>query len=174
MARWRANKRKQRTTREFHPGVNSSRDHIPAVGGRALDDYDLETGRARAPRKRRQLTLFVVFALILFAVVAGVVWSEASGFWEFMGAYASIGRLFVLVAAPFVLIAVQIYYYAGVGTEWPVATAFRLVMIGSMLGIVACVIFLAIGRSEDRLTEYGVIGWLALGLAVVGYVGQRD
>ena len=178
MGRWRPKKRKQWPKTELHPGVNYSRGYIPSVGGRASDEYSLRSGKVRSLRKWRQLALFALGTLVLFAAVAWFVWPHSSGFWDLVGAFAILGKYFVFVAGPLALIAVLIYYYSAVGTEWPVRTAYRLVMIGSVLGVAASAIILAVGYFEGRLGEYGSFWWLAAPalavLAVVGYVGQRE
>jgi hypothetical protein len=175
MGTWRARKRKQWPTTYPHPGINSIRG-TPTVGG-AVDDYDAESGCVHSLRKWRQLQFFGLGFLALLCVVAWYVWPQVSDFWELMGAFAILGKYFVLAAGPFALIGVVVYYYIGVGTEWPLRTAYRLVMIASFLGLFASAILFSVGYVEDRVGDYGTFAWMAVGfglLAVVGYVKQRD
>lgn len=177
MGRWRPKKRKTWPKTELHPGINSSRGYIPTVGGRAGDEYSVESGDVRSLRKWRQHKYFAVGALSLFVFVAWFVWPHVSGFWDLVGAVAILGKYFVLAVGPVILLGVMVYYYAGVGTEWPMRTASRLVMIAAILGLVVFATVLAIGYSEGRFQEYAGLGWIVAGLVVLvvaGYVGQRD
>lgn len=175
--KWRAKKRKQWPRTEPHPGVNSGRAHASRVHGGASDDYQLGSTRVRSLRKWRQLRSFALGFLALFGLVAWLMWSNVSDFWELLGAFTIVGKYVVLALGPLILLGVAIYYYVGVGTEWPVATAYRLVMIASLLGIFVLAIALAALEREGGLGPLGSWVWLGLGLgilALVGYVGQRD
>ena len=177
MGRRRPKKRKKWPKTELHHGVNYSRAYIPSVGGLAADEYSVESGEVRSLRKWRHLNLVALGVLGLFGFVAWFVWPHVSGFWELVGAFAIVGKYFVLAVGPFLLIGVVLYYYAGVGIEWPLGTASRLAMIGSGLGVVAFAAILALGYSEGRLDEYASLWWVVAALIVVaiaGYVGQRD
>jgi hypothetical protein len=177
VGRWRPKKRKGWPKPELHPGVNISKGYIPRVGGRASEDYSVETGNVRSLRNRRQLAWFAVAAAALFALVAWFVWPHAHGLVDLIGAFASLGKYFVLAVTPFVLLAVVVYYYTGAGIEWPVRTASRLVMIASLLGIAMLAAVLVLGLLEGRLDEVRSLGWVVAILVIVGivgYAGQRD
>ena len=177
MGRWRPKRRKKWPRTELHPGVNYSRGYVPAVGGRASDEYSVESGNVRSLRTWRHLALFTFGALGLFGFVAWFVWPRASGFWDLVGAFAILGKYFVLMVGPVLLVGAVLYYYAGVGIEWPVRTASRLALIASVLGLAIFTAVLALGYLEGRLGEYGSLAWIVPGLILVaaaGYLGQRD
>jgi hypothetical protein len=177
MGRGRPKKRKEWPKPELHPGINYSRGYVPRVGGRAADDYDVESGEVRSLRKWRQLTFLGLGALALFTFVAWFVWPRASGFGDVLGAFAILGKYFVLVVGPLILVGVVVYYYTGVGIEWSVRTLSRLTMIGACIGIAIFAAVLTAGYLEGRLDEYASLGWIVALLvivAVAGYLGQRD
>lgn len=152
---------------------------MPRVPGGSETDYSLADGTLRTRRTPRYLVLFGAALLLLLMATAYIAGGEFSDLFELISLTASLGRALVIIAGPLVLITVMAYYYASVGIEWPRETAFRLVTIGAVivLGLLLALFALLRLDPEATATAYDVYllgaGTLFLGVAAIGYLGQR-
>ncbi len=164
-------KRRSRLTRptsELHRGPWQ---HIPRVGGSAESDFTIRGGAWFSLPRGRHLVLFLVALLGAGLWTAYFAWSRTGSLFEFLGAIGVIGRGFAVVVGGLgVILAVAYYYTAGI--DWPRETAGRLLLIGSVIGLVVVAAIVGLAFLEDRFSEFWPFVWKAsLALALLASLG---
>jgi hypothetical protein len=150
---------------------------VPRVEGGLETDFTIQGGSGFKLSRRRYPAFFLVAFVAVGSVAAYLGWPAVGGVLDLLGVIGAVGRvIWFFVGSLAVLAAVGYYYTAGI--DWPRQEAYRIVAIGSSIGLGIVILVRALVGLEGRVEEVWPSLWkIGLGLtiaAAAGWIGQRS